>query len=98
MLLQSLRVLCKAPGGSGSIYKYIEALVRSPGVSGRIACRFWNDLHCADEMQQQAIYPKRRLSCNNCQISKATHIQRECGIRYGAIAERYNVTIGRRQA
>jgi len=34
MLLQSLRALCLAPGGSGSVWKYLEALVRSPGVSG----------------------------------------------------------------
>jgi len=34
MLLHSLRALCLAPGGSGSIWKYLEALVKSPGVSG----------------------------------------------------------------
>jgi len=48
MLLQSLRALCLAPGGSGSVWKYLEALVRSPGVSGRIACRFRTELHFAD--------------------------------------------------
>ena len=47
MLLHSLRALCLAPGGSGSIWKYFEALVRSPGVFGRIACCFRTDLHLA---------------------------------------------------
>ena len=48
MLLQSLRALCKAPGGPGSIWKYLEALVRATGVSGRFACCFRTDLHFAD--------------------------------------------------
>jgi len=37
MLLQSLTALCNAPGGAGSIWKYLEALVRATGVSGRLA-------------------------------------------------------------
>ena len=48
MLLQSLRALCLAPGGSGSVWKYLEALARSPRVSGRIVCAFWTELHFAD--------------------------------------------------
>ena len=48
MLLQSLRALCLAQGGSGSVWKYLEALVRSPGVSGRIGCGFRTELHLAD--------------------------------------------------
>jgi len=48
MLLRSLRAYCLAPEGSGSIYKYLEALVRSPGVSGRIAYCFRTDSHFAD--------------------------------------------------
>jgi len=48
MLLQSLRALCLAPGGSGSVWKYLEAQVRLPGVSGRIACGFRTELHFAD--------------------------------------------------
>ena len=48
MLLQSLRALCFAPGGPGSIWKYIVALVRSTGVSGRFACGFRTNLHFAD--------------------------------------------------
>jgi len=48
MLLQSLRALCLVPGGSGSIQKYIEVLVKSPGVSGRIACSFQTYLNFAD--------------------------------------------------
>jgi len=53
MLLQSLRAHCLAPGGSGSIWKYLEALVWSPGVSGRIACGFQTDLHFADVLQKR---------------------------------------------
>jgi hypothetical protein len=48
MLLQSVRALCKAPGGAGSIWKYSEAMVRAIGVSGRIAYDFRTNLHCAD--------------------------------------------------
>jgi len=37
MLLQSPRALCKTPGGPGSIWNYLEALVRATRVSGRFA-------------------------------------------------------------
>ena len=47
MILQSLRALCLTPGGSGSIKKCLEALVRSPGVSVTIACCFRTDLYFA---------------------------------------------------
>jgi len=50
MLLQSLRALCKAPGGAGSIWKYFEALARATGVSGRFAYGFRTELHFADVM------------------------------------------------
>jgi len=48
MLLHSLRALCLAPGRPGSIWKYLEALVRLSGVSGRFVCGFWTELHVAD--------------------------------------------------
>jgi len=48
MLLQSLGALCKAPGEAGSIWKYLEALVRPTRVSGRFAYDFRTDLHFAD--------------------------------------------------
>ena len=48
MLLQSLTALCKGPGGAGSIWKYIEALARATGVSGRFAYGFQTKLHFAD--------------------------------------------------
>jgi len=54
MLLQSLRALCKAPGGAGSIWKYLEALVRATGVSGRFAYGFRTELHFADECEGAA--------------------------------------------
>jgi hypothetical protein len=48
MLLRSLRAPCKAPGGAGSMWKYLEALVRATGVSGRFAYGFQTELHFAD--------------------------------------------------
>jgi len=52
MILQSLRALCKAPGEAGSIWKYLEVLVRATGVSGRFAYGFRTELHFADECGQ----------------------------------------------
>jgi len=49
MLLKSAIALCLAPGGPGSIWKYLEALVRSTRVSGRFVCDFRTDLRFADE-------------------------------------------------
>jgi len=60
MLLQSLRALCLAPGGSGRVWKYLEALVTSPGVSGRIACGFRTELYFADERPTLDITPSNR--------------------------------------
>jgi hypothetical protein len=48
MLLQSLRSLCKAPGGAGSIWKFLEALARATGVSGMFAYGFRTELQFAD--------------------------------------------------
>jgi hypothetical protein len=48
MLLRSLRALSKPPGGARSIWKYLEAVVRATGVSGRCAYDFWTELHLAD--------------------------------------------------
>jgi len=50
MLLHSLRALCKAPGGAGSIWKYIEALARATRVSEMLAYGFRTELHFADEL------------------------------------------------
>ena len=52
MLLQSLRAHSKAPGGAGSIRKYLEALARATGVSGRFAYGFQTDIHFADACHQ----------------------------------------------
>jgi hypothetical protein len=46
--LQSLKAYYKAPGGAGSLWKYLEALVRATGVSRRFVCGFWTDLYFAD--------------------------------------------------
>jgi hypothetical protein len=48
MRLQNLKALCKAPGGAGSIKKYLGVLVMATGVSGRFPCGFQTDLHFAD--------------------------------------------------
>jgi len=48
MPLQSLRALWKAPGGAGSIWKYLEVLVTAIGVSGRFVYGFWTELHFAN--------------------------------------------------
>jgi len=48
MLLQSLRALCKAPGGAGSIRKHLEALVMATRVSGSSAHGFQTELHVGD--------------------------------------------------
>jgi len=48
MLWQSLRALCLAPGGPGSIWNQFGAPVRSTGVSRWFACGFRTDLHYAD--------------------------------------------------
>jgi hypothetical protein len=48
MLLHSLRALCKAPGGAGSIWKYLEAVVRATRVSGSCGYSFRTELHFAD--------------------------------------------------
>jgi hypothetical protein len=48
MLLQSLSALCQAPGGPGSIWKYLEALVRATGVTGMCVCGLLTDVHFAD--------------------------------------------------
>ena len=48
ILLQSLRALCLAPGGPGSIYKYLVVRVMSNRVSGRILFLFETNLHFAD--------------------------------------------------
>jgi len=48
MLLQSLRVLCLAPGRLRSIWQYWEVLGRLTIGSWRLACGFWTDIHFAD--------------------------------------------------
>jgi len=48
MLWQSLRVICKASGGAGSIWEYLEAVVRATRVSRRFAYDFRTELHFAD--------------------------------------------------
>jgi hypothetical protein len=48
MLLQSLRALCKGPGGAGSIWEYLEAVVRATRVSRMFPYGFQTELHFTD--------------------------------------------------
>lgn len=48
IVFQSLRTQCWTEGGSGSVCKYLEALVSSPWVSGRCACGLRTEFQCAD--------------------------------------------------
>jgi hypothetical protein len=48
LLMESLRALFSAPGGSGSIEKYVDGLVGSLGVSGMNTRCFRTNLHLAD--------------------------------------------------
>jgi len=48
MLLQSLRALCLAPVGPGSIQNHLGAPVTATGVSGWFGCGLRTDLHFAD--------------------------------------------------
>jgi len=52
MLLQSLRALWNPPGGAGSIWTYLEALVRATGVSGQVGYGFRTKLHIADGLEE----------------------------------------------
>jgi hypothetical protein len=71
MLLQSLRALCFAPGGPGSIWNYLGAPVTSTGVSGRFGCGFRTDLHFADESWVDAVLG---VCCTRCMLySVSTH-------------------------
>jgi len=62
MLLNSLRALFLASGWPGSNWKYLAALVRATGVSGRFACGFQTDLHCADVHSEE--YDILQSLCN----------------------------------
>jgi len=74
MLLQSLRALYLAPGGYGSIQKYLEAMVRLPGVSGRIVCGFQTDLHFADDHGLRVHLQTRSITAFKC-ISKPARLR-----------------------
>jgi hypothetical protein len=48
MLFQSLRTLCLAPGGPGSIWNYLGEPVRSTRGPKRFACGFHTGFHFVD--------------------------------------------------
>ena len=76
MLLQCLRALCEAPGGPGSIWKYLEALVRATGESGRFACGFRTDLYFADALIAACLLSGDR-DCQ-CPISVSPGLRSRC--------------------
>jgi hypothetical protein len=47
-LLQSVIALCNAPGGVGTIWKYLEALVRAAGVAESCAYGLQTELYLAE--------------------------------------------------
>jgi hypothetical protein len=46
------------------------------------------------QIQQEAMYPTKRLYCNVCQHLKGKHMWGECGMRYIAIVEMLNLALG----
>ena len=61
-LAQSESTLESSRGGAGSISKYLEALARATGVSGRFAYSFWTELHFADVDAKENHNPNERQS------------------------------------
>jgi hypothetical protein len=53
MLLQSLTALRNTPGGAGSIWEYLEVVVRATGVSGGVVYGFLTELHFPDVVAPQ---------------------------------------------
>jgi len=64
LLLQSLRARCNPPRGAGSIWKYLEAVVRATGVSGRCAYVLWTELHFAD-VAEYCFHPLSSQQCRD---------------------------------
>jgi hypothetical protein len=75
MLLRSLRALCKASGGAGSIWKYLEALVMATGVSGRFVCGFQTDLYFADEVDKAKSYFIQSARDNIAELYDLDHFE-----------------------
>src|SRR5882757_3217064 len=73
MLLQSLSALCKAPGGAGSIWEYLEEVVRATRVSGRFGYVFRTELHFADEV----LLSTSRCSQPPCSVAKCSQTVQE---------------------
>jgi hypothetical protein len=83
MLLHSLRALYLAPGGPGSIWKYLAALVTLSGVCERFACGFGTDLHFPD------VDTMRRVQ-SVCEVPPGTGVLRLLvpGMAAGVIIDR----------
>ena len=79
MLLQSPRAHCKAPGGAGSIWRYLAALVRATGVPGRFACGFRTKLHFADNLVNSEMHLEAEID------SVGRYTWRPCSIKTGEV-------------
>jgi len=75
MLLHSLRLFCKAQGGAGSIWKYLEALARATGVSDRFAHGFRTELSLADAATIT------RRNAHRAHLIRIQHCQKETCFR-----------------
>jgi len=74
MLLQSLRALCLAPGGSASILKYLEAQVRWLGISWSIRYCFQTDCRLTDmDHRLQVSLTVHSISDTECLASMLVH-------------------------
>jgi hypothetical protein len=66
MLFQSLRALCLAAGGPGSVWNHLGVPMKSTGVSGRFVCDSWTDVHVADAVIKQVCRCSWRTS--SCEL------------------------------
>jgi hypothetical protein len=72
IILHSLRALCKAPEGAGSICKYLEVLARATRVPGRFAYGFRTEIHFAEVMDNNM-----RIEIEKCvfNVTKITFVR-----------------------
>jgi len=83
MLSQSLSALCLAPGGPGSRRKYLEAQVKSTGVTGRFARTFQTKYHFADVQIRRSRW---LLGAIPAGITKGKRNPTMWNVRAGAVA------------
>jgi hypothetical protein len=89
MVWQSLRALCKAPRGLGSIWMYLKAVVWATRVAGRFACGFWTDLHVADVANLVTVTKTNTIHEMHFSYGtlRATGVRIRCQVSYRACAQ-----------